>query len=70
MKQITKHLQTRRLTNTKQTSLGTFYKMLVKKKFTKTEQANNFSSKKLFEKYHNLKKINLEKKIVNFIDEN
>ena len=58
------------LTNTKQTSLGTFYKMLVKKKFIKTEQANNFSSKKLFEKYHNLKKINLEKKIVNFIDEN
>lgn len=58
------------LTNIKQTLLGEFYKILTKKKIKKKRKMNNFSSKKIFKRFKNLKKISLKQKIIKFNNEN
>ena len=58
------------LTNIKQTLLGEFYKILTKKKIRKSSKMNNFSSKKIFKQFKNLKKDSLKKQIMNFENEN
>tara|TARA_Y100001958_G_C21196455_1_gene523717 strand:- start:231 stop:1064 length:834 start_codon:yes stop_codon:yes gene_type:complete len=58
------------LTNSKQVSLGAYYKFLTKKESITKNKMNNFSPKKIFKKFKNLKEINLEKRIIDFANEN
>lgn len=58
------------LTNSKQISLGEYYKFLTKKKSIRNNKMNNFSPKKIFKKFKNLKELNLEKRIIDFANEN
>lgn len=58
------------LTNNKLITLDQFYKVLVGKKFTTNNKNNNFSSKKFFNIFSNLKIKNLKERIRNFKYEN
>ena len=57
------------LTNSTQTTLGEYYSILTKKRFTKNNKINNFTSKKLFTEFNNLKKLDFNKKTLSFLNE-
>ena len=57
------------LTNPTQTTLGEYYSILTKKRFTKNNNINNFISKKIFTEFNYLKKLDLKKKTLNFLNE-
>ena len=58
------------LTNPKEITLEMFYKILIKKKFNKKIEKNNFSTKKLYKKFYYLKKIDFKESMTKFINEN